>query len=85
MRFYTEIAQWLAAHDWLRLVVLRHSEGIARYDYCGEARDYTKRWASDGDTALRIEVFGGLVGLADSFALVWARPALKRLRHRVRG
>lgn len=130
LRFYTEIARWLASHDWLRLMILRHgdraiafeyivddadtwyplkagyddalaehspgvimqwdvleaafSQGIAKYDYCGEARDYTKRWASDGDPARRIEVFGGALGLADRLALVVARPALKRLRDRLR-
>lgn len=58
--------------------------GVARYDYCGEARPYTERWATGSETARRVTVFDPVRGLLDRAALQVARPVVKRVRDRLR-
>ncbi len=67
------VAQWM-------VLEAAFAAGIERYDYSGEAREYTSRWTEDSRTSFRIDVFTPVTGVLDRVALTRGRPMAKRLR-----
>lgn len=69
------ITQWM-------VLEAAFAAGIARYDYSGEALEYTSRWTEDAGRSYRVDVFAPVVGALDRLVLTVGRPLAKRVRDR---